>query len=309
MKSEMSIFKDEDGQNISYYKWSPNGENIKGIIQISHGLSETAARYERFAEFFTGKDYVVYANDHRGHGKTAGSIDNLGYAGTDGFNWMIKDMKQLNDIAKEENAGKPIFLLGHSMGSHLSQRYITLYGETLNGVILSGTSGKQGALLNVGIFLAKRGMKKKGPKAKADNINKLSFGNYNKAFNPTKTEFDWLSNDPLEVDKYIKDDYCGAVPTYGFFNDYFGTFRIMHNKEIMDKIPRELPIYLYSGDKDPVGGNTKSVLSLIDLYKKLGIKDISYKFYKDGRHEMLNETNRTEVMEDILAWINEHAHV
>jgi alpha-beta hydrolase superfamily lysophospholipase len=306
MKTEMLSFKDLEGKNISYYKWSPENDEYKGVIQIAHGLSETAARYERFAKWLTEAGYIVYANDHRGHGKTAGSVDNLGYAGVDGFNWMIKDMKQLNDIAREENAGKPLFLFGHSMGSFLAQRYITLHGEELKGVILSGTSGKQGMVLNVGIFLAKRGIKKWGAKAKANNINNLTFGGYNKPFKPSRTSFDWLSRDNAEVDKYISDSYCGTVPTYGFFNDLFAALKTLHRRVTMDKIPRELPIYLFSGEKDPVGGSTKSVLSLIKLYKKIGVKDVSYKFYVEGRHEMLNEINRDEVMQDNLKWLEEH---
>jgi alpha-beta hydrolase superfamily lysophospholipase len=192
------------------------------------------------------------------------------------------------------------------MGSHLSQRYIVLYGKELKGVILSGTSGKQGMLLNLGILLAKRGAKRKGPRERAHSINNLTFGSFNKAFKEPRTDFDWLSRDTAEVDKYIKDDYCGVVPTYGFFKDLFAGFKILHREDEMSKIPRSLPIYLFSGDKDPVGGNTKSVLGLIDLYRKLGIKDVSYRFYEDGRHEMLNEINRAEVMQDVLNWIEAH---
>lgn len=306
MKNEHFSFVDIEGKDIYVYKWVPLTGNIKGAIQIAHGLSETAGRYERFAEILTDRGYIVYANDHRGHGNTAGDLANLGYAGEDGFNLMIENMKQLNEIIKSENNNIPVFLLGHSMGSHLSQVYITRYGNTLNGVILSGTSGKQGFILNMGIFLAKRGIKKSGVRARAYNINKLSFGGFNKEFSPNRTEFDWLSRDEKEVDKYVNDDYCGAVPTYGFFYDYFKGFKVMHDKINLEKIPKQLPIYLYSGEKDPVGGDTKSVLNLIELYKEQEIKDITYKFYKDGRHEMLNELNKDEVMNDVANWIDSH---
>lgn len=298
MKSETFTFKDGDGVNIFCYRWNKEDDKPRAAVQIAHGLSETAVRYERFAEYLTERGYIVYANDHRGHGRTAENLDNLGYAGRDGLNWMLRDMKQLNDIIKTESPGLPVFLFGHSMGSHLAQLYIPRYGNELRGVILSGTSGKQGFIIDFALFLSKRGIRKYGERARANDINKLSFGRFNKAFSPTRTEFDWLSRDNEEVDKYINDKYCGGVPTYGFYYDYFRGFKIMHKKKYMGKIPKDLPIFLFSGEKDPVGSNTKSVLNLIGLYKALQIKNISYKFYKDGRHEMLNEINRDEVMKD-----------
>jgi alpha-beta hydrolase superfamily lysophospholipase len=306
MKNLNFSFSNSIDKEIYVYKWTPETSVIKGAVQISHGLSETAARYEGLAEFLTDKGYIVYANDHLGHGKTAKTIDNLGYACKDGFSQMVKDMNQLNDIIRSENPRIPLFLFGHSMGSYLSQVYIQRYGNTINGVILSGTSGKQGFILYFGKILSKLGVLLKGDRGKAININKLTFGGFNKPFKPFRTEFDWISSDPLEVDKYIKDEYCGAIPSHGFYYDLFRAFSVMHNKSSLEMIPKDLPIYLFSGDKDPVGGNTKSVLNLFELYKTQNIKDLSIKFYKDGRHEMLNEVNKAEVMKDILTWLEAH---
>lgn len=306
MKSEILIFKDYDEEKISYYKWTPESVEPRGAIQIAHGLAETAGRYERLAEFLCSNGYMVYANDHRGHGRTAGSLDNLGYVGEDGYNWMVKDMKQLNDLIREENNKLPIFLLGHSMGSHLSQRYITLHGSSIKGVILSGTSGRLGPVLYVGLAIANIGCKYKGPRAKAYLLNRMSFGGYNKAFKPNETEFDWLSRDKEEVRKYIADDHCGFVPTQSFFRDMMRTYKLLHKPETMKSVPHNLPIFLISGDKDPVGANTKSVMGLIKLYKAAGVSDVTYKFYKDARHEIFNEINRAEVMQDTLDWINGH---
>ena len=300
-------FKDSDEVEIFVYKWEPEEESIpKGVIQISHGMAEHAARYARFAERLTAAGYIVYANDHRGHGKTAGKIENVGYCGEDGFNWMVKDMKELTSIIKGENLGLPVFLFGHSMGSMLSQIYIALYGSELNGAILSGTSGKQGFILNLGIFMAKRQVVKIGVKTPSETMNKMTFASYNKEFIPARTAFDWLSRDEKEVDKYINDKLCGGVFSAGFFYDFLRGLKEMHRVEIMEKIPKSLPVYFTSGEKDPVGKNCKTIVSLIEEYKKLGIKDVSYKFYKDGRHEMLNEINRDEVMEDVINWISIH---
>ena len=306
MKTEELSFIDSENVTIHYYKWSDdNILNPKAIVQISHGMAEVAKRYERFAEALTSMGYVVYANDHRGHGKTAGIIENLGYLGDhDGFLWLVKDMHELSVIAKNENIGLPLFLFGHSMGSFLCQRYIQLYGKEINGVILSGTNGKQGLKLDLGLLIAKFEISINGRKVKSETLNKMSFGSYNKSFKPARTEFDWLSRDTSEVDKYIKNDFCGVIFTTGSFQDFFIGLKEIEKASNISKIPKELPIYLFSGSKDPVGVYTKGVMKLINTYENMGIKDIEYKFYEEGRHEMLNEINSDEVTGDIINWLN-----
>jgi alpha-beta hydrolase superfamily lysophospholipase len=306
LKNKHFSFTDSIGRDIYVYKWIPDENVIKAVVQISHGLSENAGRYENFAQFLTDRGYAVYANDHLGHGKTAITVNNLGYACKDGFLQMLRDMEQLSEIIKKEYTDKPIILFGHNMGSFLSQLYIQEYGDILKAVILSGTMGRLGRMANIGVILSVLGMKTRGAAAKANNLNKLYFGAYNKGFKPFRTEFDWLSRDEKEVDKFVKDDFCGAIPSYGFYYDMFRAFKIMHNKSRMENIPKNLPVYLFSGENDPVGSNTKSVLGLIELYKEQKIQDISYKFYKNGRHEMLNEINKSEVMTDIGKWIEAH---
>ncbi len=307
MKKENFTFTDPQNYEMFVYKWSPDeAANIKGILQIAHGMAETAARYERLAQVLTDEGYVVYANDHRGHGKTAKSIENIGYIGEDGFNWMVKNQYQLNEIIRKSYPKLPIFLFGHSMGSFIAQQYISAYGSTLKGVILSGSNGRQGLEAGLGIFLARQQLKKHGARAKSDFLNKLSFGSFNKAFKPARTQFDWLSSDPDEVDKYIKDPYCGTVFTTSFFYDFISGLKNLHTQNILNGIPRELPVYIISGDKDPVGKFGKGPTNLKNLYETLGIKDLTLKLYKDGRHEMLNEVNRDQVMQDILLWLNAH---
>jgi alpha-beta hydrolase superfamily lysophospholipase len=307
MKNETFTFNDDQGIEIFVYKWLPEDDvKVKGVVQISHGMAEAAARYERTANALTASGYIVYANDHRGHGKTAGKVENVGYCGEDGFNWMVKDMYSLNGIIRRENPGLLVFLLGHSMGSFLSQSYISIYGDTIDGVILSGTSGRQGPILGIGTMLAKLEMKRVGPKTSSNMLNKMSFGSYNKQFKPCRTDFDWLNRDEVAVDLYINDPYCGGVFSTGFFYDLTKGLRDIHKKETMERIPKDLPVYLFSGEKDPVGNCCKTVRSLIDDYKTLGIVDVSYKFYKDGRHEMLNELNRDEVIADVINWLDRH---
>ena len=300
-------FKDKDNLEIFVYKWSPD-ENVqvKGIVQIAHGMAETAARYEDFARNLTNDGFIVYANDHRGHGKTAGEVQKLGDLGEDGFNSMVENMHELNMRIKEENHNLPVFLFGHSMGSFLTQRYICLYGSGLKGAIISGSCGKQGIIIDVARLIARGEIKKLGRSGKSNKLNKLSFGNYNNSFKKNRTDFDWLSRDNKEVDKYIDDPFCGTVFTAGFFYDFFGGIKSIADHKEIKKIPRDLPIYIFSGDKDPVGKNGKGVLKLVKTYKEHGVKDLAYRLYKDGRHEMLKESNKEEVIGDVIEWLNAH---
>ncbi len=301
-------FQASDGKAIFTNKWLPeNISDLKAIVQISHGMAEHSDRYKRFAEALTASNFGVYANDHRGHGKTAGSIENLGYfADTNGWSRVVEDMKNLSDIIKENHPGLPVFLFGHSMGSLLSREYIFSYANDINGVILSATAGDPGLLGNIGILVSKIESLLKGKKAKSPLLDTLSFGKFNTAFKPNRTAFDWLSRDNAEVDKYINDPYCGTIFTAGFFNDMLNGINNINKYSNIEKISKDLPIFLFAGAKDPVGDNTKGVIDVINTYKKAGIKDLTYKFYEDARHEMLNEINREEVFTDIIKWLELH---
>jgi alpha-beta hydrolase superfamily lysophospholipase len=158
--------------------------------------------------------------------------------------------------------------------------------KRIKGTILSGTNGSIGVMADVARIIAKREIKRIGRSEKSERLDKLSFGGYNRAFKPNRTKFDWLSRDEKEVDKYIEDPFCGTIFTAGFFYDLLGGLKLIANKNEIIKIPKDLPIILFSGDKDPVGKNGRGVLRLVKTYKKLGIKDLTYKLYTEGRHEM-----------------------
>ena len=304
LKQHFSV-SDPEGYQIYVYRWLPEqASRRKAVLQIVHGLMEHAARYERFAYSLTEAGYIVYASDLRGHGRTGNNQRELGYAGHDGFNWMVQDLYQIAQTIKTEHPNLPVIIFAHSMGSLLAQSYVTKYGKEIEGLILSGTQGRQGVLLQVATLLAKLEILKKGAKAPSKFLNKLVFGQYNKAFLPARTSFDWLSRDEQEVDKYLNDPYCGGIPSAGLFHDLFRGIKEMHKKEHMRRIPIGLKTYLIWGEKDPVGNEGKSIYRLIKEYKRLGLKNFSYKCYKDGRHEMLNETNRTEVTNDLINWLD-----
>jgi alpha-beta hydrolase superfamily lysophospholipase len=308
MKKDTFTFKAADGTQIFTYRWMPDDASaIVGAVQIAHGMVEHAARYERFADALTKAGYAVYANDHRGHGKTAGSLDRVGhFADEMGWEKVVVDMHTLTGIIKKECPKKPFFLFGHSMGSFLSRHYAMHYADELSGLILSGTNGDPGIMGKIGLFIAKMDAKIHGKKAKSNILNKLSFGALNDAFKPNRTDYDFLSRDNAEVDKYVNDPWCGAVCTAGFFCDMLGGVIYINKKENIAKIPKNLPIYIFSGAKDPVGGNTKGVSQVYNTLKDAGIGDVTLKFYEDARHETLNEINRDEVFKDVIAWMNKH---
>jgi alpha-beta hydrolase superfamily lysophospholipase len=295
-----------DNSSLYVYKWD-NVCNPKGIVQIAHGMCEHAGRYENFAMTLNKAGYIVFANDHRGHGKTAHTTEDLGYiADRDGFNIMVDDLYEITSDIKKNYPDLPITLFGHSMGSFLVQSFIQKYRNGINSVVLSGSNGKQGPLIFLGITLAKLMIFLKGDKYKSNLLNKLTFGKFNNYFYPVRTEFDWLSRDPNEVDKYIIDPLCGQIFSLRSFYDLFrGTQTLFNN---IDKINKSLPVLIVSGEKDPVSNFGKGIDQLVLIYKKTGLSNIKCIMYPNARHELLNEVNKGEVSTDIIKWVNEQIH-
>jgi alpha-beta hydrolase superfamily lysophospholipase len=299
-------FKGSDTKQIHAYKWLPESQ-VKGVLQVAHGMAEHAMRYENFAKFLNANGYALYANDHRGHGKTAGSIEKLGYfADKNGWDLVVEDMYVLTQKIKEDLPSTPVFLLGHSMGSFLSRDYISKYGNELEGVILSATAGDPKLLGKLGVFVAKMQSLIQGKKNFSNLLDKLSFGEFNKSFKPNRTAFDWLSRDENEVDKYVNDPYCGTVFTSSFFVDLLSGILKINQIDCIQKVPKNLAVYFIAGEKDPVGDFTKGVSEVFHKFQKVGIEDVTRKFYLGARHEILNETNREEVYQNILTWMEEH---
>ncbi|KWX84898.1 alpha/beta hydrolase [Paenibacillus riograndensis] len=307
MRENTFKMTDPLGVDIHVYEWLPEPEApVRGIVQIAHGMCETAARYARFAAALTGAGYAVYANDHRGHGQTAGRVELLGDTGENGFYWMRRNLLQLAGIARSRHEGLPIFLLAHSMGSFLAQKLMCEEGRDIYaGFILSGTNGPR-TMLRLGESLAGLQFRLQGKRHRSVLLNGIVFGPYNRSFTPVRTAFDWLSSDTQEVDRFIADPFCGAICTTRFFRDFFRLLRDIHSRETLVTLCRDKPVYLFSGAKDPVGMNGQGVLRLAEIYREQGISDVEYRLYPEGRHEMLNEVNRDEVTADVLDWLVRH---
>jgi alpha-beta hydrolase superfamily lysophospholipase len=201
MSASTFTFTDPDGFQIFTYKWAPEAGKPKAAVQVVHGAAEHALRYERFGRFLAEAGYVVYANDHRGHWKTAGDLKNAGIAGPDGWNGIIRDVRQLNEIICNENPAVPIFFFGHSMGSLIAQQYIQNWGGELKGAILSGTFGSLGGDPAAIVAMGEQAAQAQGDDAPSPIFIGM-FANFNQPFEPGKTGMEWLSRDEAEVQKY-----------------------------------------------------------------------------------------------------------
>jgi alpha-beta hydrolase superfamily lysophospholipase len=300
-------FRDSDNLEISAYRWSVPDRDPLAAVQISHGMQEHAGRYARCARELNEAGYAVYANDHRGHGSTMTGPEDLGRLGPGGWNSLLDGLRRLTDIAREDHPGLPVFLLGHSFGSFLTQAYMQRWGADLAGVVLSGTNGRN-ALLRVGLAAARLIARKQGLDTTATTLRTLTIGNYNKAYDrePGATGKEWLSRDPATVRAYVEDPLCGGIPPNSFFVELLGLLDHIWRPENERRIPGRLPVYMFSGTEDPVGGRTRGVEALARRYRGYGLADVKVRFYSGGRHEMLNETNRAEVIADLVSWLDAH---
>jgi alpha-beta hydrolase superfamily lysophospholipase len=304
MQSTTFTFQSLDGPKIFVYKWAPDvGMPRKGLVQIAHGAAEHGARYARFGKFLADAGYVVYAEDHRGHGKTAGDLKKAGIAGPDGWGGMMRDVAQLSEIMRQENPGLPLIFFGHSMGSLIAQQYIQECGAELKGAILSGTFGTLGGDPAEIAAMGEQAAQQEGDDAPSQLFMGM-FAGFNQGIEPVKTGFEWLSRDEAEVQKYVDDPWCGFPFSNRLVIDMFNGAGAMWRAENEARIPKDLPLLVVSGEKDPAGAHTASVNLLAERYRRQGLRKMMVKFYPGARHEILNETNREEVQQDILEWMN-----
>jgi alpha-beta hydrolase superfamily lysophospholipase len=304
MRADTFTFKAEDSKDLFVYRWLPDeGVRKKAIVHVAHGMAEHAGRYARLAEALTGAGYAVYADDHRGHGRTA-SADELGWMGTGGFRRSVQDISQLLVLEKAENSGLPAVIFGHSMGSYFVQAFLIESGASVRAAVLSGTSGKPNLLASAGRIATRVERARLGPKGKSPVLDALSFGAFNKAFQPNRTAFDWLSRDEAEVDKYVADPLCGFMVSTQLWVELLDALADISRPEKQARVPRDLPIYVFCGSEDPAGDKTRSVQQLLAAYGRAGVGDVTHAFYPGARHETINEINRDEVVRDLLRWLD-----
>jgi alpha-beta hydrolase superfamily lysophospholipase len=266
-------------------------------------MCEYIDRYDNFAKFLADNGYVVCGHSHIGHGKSVNSKENYGYfACKDGYKFLIEDLYQMTQIVKKRFPKIPCYLIGHSMGSFIARCYAAKYGNKIRGLLLSGTCGPR-IMVDTGLQIADIVIKRKGEKYRSRFINKVAIDIFNTNFKPCKTRLDWTSRDERIVSQHCKDKLSSFIFTASGFKDLFYLVKYCNDIRWISRIPTDLPIYIFSGDKDPVGENGEGVYRVYNMLKLAGIRDVTLKIYKDGRHEMLNEKNKEEVFNDVLDWL------
>lgn len=300
-------FKSSNGvDTVAGYCYTMPGVKLCAIVQISHGMCEYVHRYKELAEVLAKQGYVVCGNDHLGHGQTSGENGLDGYFGEqDGRYFVLRDLKQMNDLIRQKYPGLPLVLLGHSMGSFFARWFASQYPQALDALMLSGTAGPN-PLAGVGIRLTEWLAHHKGGTYVSPYVNKLAFGAYLKKVNSPKTPYDWISRDMGLVAKYAADKKCTFVFTVSAFHELFCVLRQVSSLQWAQGINKDLPIWLFAGDMDPVGDYGKGVKKVAQLLKQAEIKAVTLTLYPGGRHEMLNETNRQQVYQDMLRWLAQH---
>ncbi|MHC6204433.1 alpha/beta fold hydrolase [Breznakiellaceae bacterium SP9] len=316
----------DDGARLFTRQWKPPAGAPWAALQIIHGMEEHSRRYNALGAFLSQSGVEVWAADLRGHGKTADPALNPpelgGLAGHcadfDGCTRVTKDIARINRLIADALPDVPRFILGHSWGSFIAQNFMEHYIEYIeneyignfsarvSGFILSGTRGPAGIGLLAGKYLTHVIAGIKGPRARVPLLKSLSNGAYNKAFRPARTPADWLSRDEAAVAAFIKDPLCGILSSVGFYRDMTALLCSIHKKEALARIPKSLPVYVFSGSADSAGRRGRSPTALVSAYRALNLTDLEFVLYPNARHETLNETNRREVQEELLSWLQRH---
>ncbi|MDH4655646.1 alpha/beta hydrolase [Pseudomonas sp. JS3066] len=276
----------------------------RAVVMLSHGMAEHGGRYARLGAALVAVGFELYALDQRGHGRSAEHGVLGQYAADEGWSKVIGDLASLNHHIRQQHPQVPIFLLGHSMGSYIGQAYLMQHSCSLQGAILSGSNYQPVALYKVAALVARFERWRQGKEGRSALIEFLSFGSFNKAFKPNRTAFDWLSRDPAEVDKYVEDPLCGFRCTNQLWLDLLGGLQNITPPKHLAQIDPDLPLLVIGGERDPVSEGRR-LQDLAAALRRAGIRDVQLNIYPDARHELLNESNRDEVIEDLIDWLEQ----
>lgn len=279
---------------------------IKGIFQISHGMAEHRKRYLPFMEFLTNQGYICIIHDHRGHGESIKTQEDLGYFYDKTANYIVEDLHQVTQYIKGKYPDLPVYLFGHSMGSLIVRCYLKQYDNEIDKLIVCG-SPSNNKLAGVGIIVSKVIQAVKGEKYRSKFMQKLTFSSYSKEFKEErKNENCWISENKTNKENYKKDPKCGFLFTLNGFQNLYQLVQNTYSNKKWRKQNLELPIFFIAGDKDPVIGDLSKWMSAYEfLQNEIGYQNVSHKLYKDKRHELLNEDIKEKVYQDILNWIEE----
>lgn len=287
--------------DIHGISWRPEG-TPKAVVQFVHGMAEYIDRYDEMARYYAEHGIAFYGIDHLGHGQSVNDKYGLGYFGNKNENGYIfvEDQKKVTDLAKAENPGVPLIIYGHSMGSFITRVYISKYGNEVDAAVVCGTAGPNPAI-GAALVLTKILNKVRGKKP-GKLMNVMAFMGWNNKTDK-RTTFDWLSVDEKNVDDYIADPLCGNMFTNNGFRALITLNNYINDEEVYAGTPKDLPIYLIAGSEDPVGGYGKGVEQVKEAYEKSGHTKVTMKLYDGLRHEIHNEACKTEVYDNVIAYI------
>ena len=308
MVKEEFYYDSRDGvSKLHAVRYVPDGdEEIRCVVQIVHGMAEYVERYEEFAGYLTSHGFVVTGEDHIGHGKSVGREGKYGYfCEQDPATVLVRDVHRLKKATQSLYPDVPYVILGHSMGSFIVRNYMFRYGTGISGAVLMGTGMPPRKVLTFSKALAGIQGIILGSRHVSELIDKLAFGKYNSEIENPRTQFDWLSRDRERVDRYLEDPLCGFTFTANGFSTLFELILRLYRQENLERVPAEMPVLLVSGTADPVGDYGKGVRRTYDSLRAVGLENIQMKLYEEGRHELLNDSDRNEVAHDIYKWIEE----
>ncbi len=305
MKMEEFYYASSDKKSkIHAIKWIPEQE-VKGVIQIVHGVTEYIGRYEEVAEYFTKLGYVVVGHDLLGHGDSLTYGKFKMYSGERGsFKYLVEDTRSLFNIIKKEYKNATYVMLGFSLGSFVVRSYLEKYSNDLDGTIIMGSGYTNPLLLKMILKLVNNEASKYREEETTPLIHKLTFETYNNNFKPNKTDYDWLCSNESSLKKYINDPKRGEEFSIGLFRELLEAMIETGKLKNIEKINKDLPILLISGSCDPVGNNTKGVKKVYSLYKKARISNVTMKFYPGLRHDILHEKEKKDICEYLSRWIS-----
>lgn len=293
-----------DNKHLFYRVWRV--DNPVATVHINHGMAEHSLRYDSFAKTLNQNGFVVFIQDHRGHGRTKTEDEKGWFSENDGWNIICDDSYELDQEIKKEYPLLPHFIFGHSMGSFLTRTNLERHSDEYKAAVIMGTGASMGIVGKMGHMIASSRKKKYGSKYVDEFINKLAFGSYPKKFDyKTEGVYCWLSSDRDEVKKYENDPDCGFTCTTSFYMDLMEGIEWANNKKEINKIRKDLPLLFVSGSMDPVGSYSKGVIKAANLYKDVGIKDVRIILYPEGRHEILNDKMRDQVASDVVSFYKE----
>ena len=293
---EERYLRSDDGHRLFLRVWK--ADNTIATVHINHGMAEHSLRYGAFAEYLNGLGFTVYAQDHRGHGFTKEEDEKGWFSESGGWKSVTEDALAVDRLIESEYPGVPHFLFGHSMGSFIARTCLGLHSEYYAAAVICGTGGSQGIAGKAGRRIALYRARKYGSRMPDPFMNRLAFGSYVKHF-PGEGDTAWLSRDREEVRKYDEDPLCGFTCSSGFFADLIEGSFTANSPELARRIRKDIPLFIISGTDDPVGDYGRGVEKVFRLYKKAGIENVSMRLFQGARHELLNETDRDEVMRTI----------